>query len=122
MIKKKSNDLNSDVFKEKKSKIQKVNKKNLSVNKLTKEEVFTSESRKKDSEKYGKYDAYLQSVKEICDLALLNGDLRSAISAKKLEADWVKQNRGAKGKFGINFMSEEELESLVSELEESLKE
>ena len=81
----------------------------------------------------GAYDDYLESVKEICDLALTNGDLRSAISAKKLEADWIKQNKDKdkqqqgtrtsierSQKFGINAMSDEELENLIAELEESV--
>ena len=67
--------------------------------------------------KHNEYEAYLRSIKEICNLALKNGDLRSALSAKKLEADWIKQNKCAKEKFGINSMSDEELENLIKELE-----
>ena len=86
--------------------------------KVQKKEILISEDSRK---KIIDYDDYLNSVKEICDLALMNGDLRSAISAKKLEADWFKQNKNKdKNKIGINSMSEEELENLISELEDSL--
>lgn len=73
-----------------------------------------------------KYKEYLQSVKEICDLALKTGDLKSALSAKKLEADWIKQNRNNdKNKSGekidVNCMSQEDLESLIDEIEEKFR-
>lgn len=72
--------------------------------------------------KYNEYETYLRSIKEICNLALKNGDLRSALSAKKLEADWIKQNKCSKEKFGINSMSDEELENLIKELENGFHE
>ena len=88
------------------------------------DKVITKEKKAKEQEKikYNEYEAYLRSIKEICNLALKNGDLRSALSAKKLEADWIKQNKCSKEKFGINSMSDEELENLIKELENGFHE
>ena len=70
------------------------------------------------------HDEYLDSLQEIYDIALMNGDLKSALNAKKLQADWLKEKNKkekTKGEIGIKNMSNEDLEQLIAEIEQQVQ-